>query len=409
MKDRTFAMGPTVMSKLLEHFEMTGDILQTHVESPQSIAYLASLFYSIDRIRTFHVCGAGPDYANYSNYLKALQVSNVVLYAEPFNGYVLHYQRFVNVIGIFVNAPNSCSGLDNPIDLACCRNGDLKLLESLTEVNVLESSRQRIFASLKEQMVTLRMAMSRAQVQFLLYLTYSHLKIENETMIEYTLKLVNGMAYEKHLKLLSESKKRTEGVRDNVADISSSLFRKRTQYTINEVNNSLQTTSTNSTTADGQQPTELFKLPEIDEFIITNLSHVNGLDEKEYGLSDSLSKCFLRLIQRRFITRLNAKYLIRMAEQRGLFGNTKMTASNKSKSNDLVEQRDKDANNTPSPLPRNRKQETLKAKGKRTLNKIKGSTYKVLFGKRFRSIKCHLNIVLNIEGCSTYMDEFNAQ
>lgn len=370
------------MSKLLEHYEMTGDILQTHVESPQSMAYLASLFYSIDRIRTFHICGAGTDYASHRDYLNALQVSNVVLYAESFNRYILHYQKFVNVIGIFVNPPNSYSGLHNPIDLACCRQGDLKLLESLTEVNVLESSRQRITASLKEQMVTLRMAMSRAQVQFLLYLTYSHLKIENETMIEYSLKLVNGLAYEKHMKLLSDSKKRVEGARDNIGvdHVSSAILKRRTQYTVNELNNNLQM----MVAADGQSSADVFKLPEIDEFIIANISNICDLEQNNVALDNISSKCFLRLIQRRLITRLNAKYLIQMAEQRGLFGNTKMSSSSsKQKSNDANEQKTKEAT-VPLPSQKNKQDAlnklsttTTTTTDHKTCKKTKKSTRKV--------------------------------
>lgn len=364
------------MSKLLEHFEMTGDILQTHVESPQSMAYLASLFYSIDRIRTFHICGAGPDYRSYRDYLNDLQVSNVVLYAESFNKYVLHYQKFVNVIGIFVNPPNSYSGLYNPIDLACCRHGDLKLLESLTEINVLESSRHRITASLKEQMVTLRMAMSRAQVQFLLYLTYSHLKIENETMVEYSVKLVNGLAYEKHIKLFSDSKKRVDGTRDNVSDIPFTIPKKRAQYTVNEINNSLQITAT----ADSQQNTDIFKLPEIDEFIIANLTNIYDFDQNNIAMDNMSSKCFLRLIQRRIITRLNAKYLIQMAELRGLFGNTKMSSStSKQKSNDSNEQKIKEAS-LPLPSQKNKQDnfnQLLPTTTSKLLKKTKNSTRKV--------------------------------
>lgn len=59
MQNRTFALGPGVFSRLLDYYELDGNVIQTHVSSPKSIAYLASLFLSNNRVGNFIVFGAG--------------------------------------------------------------------------------------------------------------------------------------------------------------------------------------------------------------------------------------------------------------------------------------------------------------------------------------------------------------
>jgi hypothetical protein len=43
LQNKAFIVGSAVFCKLLDYFEINGDVLQTHILSPRSTAYLASL------------------------------------------------------------------------------------------------------------------------------------------------------------------------------------------------------------------------------------------------------------------------------------------------------------------------------------------------------------------------------
>lgn len=58
-QDRTFSLGPAIFARLLDFFELEGNVVQTHVASPKSTAYLASLFLCNNRVEKFIAFGAG--------------------------------------------------------------------------------------------------------------------------------------------------------------------------------------------------------------------------------------------------------------------------------------------------------------------------------------------------------------
>lgn len=64
MQDRTFTLGPAIFFRLLDYFELRGKVIQTHVTSPKSTAYLASLFLTSNRIEKFVAFGAEEKYNN---------------------------------------------------------------------------------------------------------------------------------------------------------------------------------------------------------------------------------------------------------------------------------------------------------------------------------------------------------
>uniref|UniRef100_A0A1I8NHC1 Uncharacterized protein n=1 Tax=Musca domestica TaxID=7370 RepID=A0A1I8NHC1_MUSDO len=330
IRDRAFSVGPAVMSRLLDFYDLSGDILQTHIDSPRSTAYLASLYYSVNRINCFYVYGAGSSLKQYRNYIEGLGVNNVRLFAESFTSFPIESNRFRTVVGILANPPNSFSAISDPIDLICSRGGDLGMLEMLTETAISNDGRYRVSLILEEQLRTLSMAMSRPQVQFILYQTHSILISENQDMIKCATNLVNKAALQKHCNLLLE-KKRLEALEEaETANIPSAAMgsspRKR-----NVPPDVKHQQSTTGVAID--PPTESIEtgtidvLPDMDEFISVDIPDVCKNQDKCIQHCDN--GCFLSLVQRRQITRLNAKYLIKMAEIRGLFGNNADNNSNK--------------------------------------------------------------------------------
>ncbi|XP_073836277.1 putative methyltransferase NSUN7 isoform X2 [Musca autumnalis] len=334
IQDRTFSVGPAVMSRLLDFYDLSGDILQTHIDSPRSTAYLASLFYSVNRLNYFYVYGAGSNLKLYRSYIEDLGINNVRLFAESFTSFPLESNRFRTVVGIFANPPNSFSAISDPIDLICSRGGDLGMLEILTETSISNDGKYRVSLILEEQLRTLSMAMSRPQVQFILYQTHSILTSENQDMIKCAINLVNEAALQKHRNLFLE-RKRLEALEEaEAANIPCAAMNSspRKRHVLPEVKQQ-QGINNNVTSSEG--PTENLiddnevTLPDIDEFISVDIPDV--CKNQDSCLNRCENGCFLSLVQRRQITRLNAKYLIKMAEIRGLFGNTADNKFNKSK------------------------------------------------------------------------------
>lgn len=330
------------MSRLLDYFQLNGDILQTHISSPRSTAYLASLFYSVNRVSNFYVYGAGPNLKEYRKFMEVLGVNNIRIFAELFTSFPLESKRFGYVVGIFVNPPNSFSAISDPIDLICSRGGDLSMLEVLTESEISEEGKRRVSLILEEQLLTLQLAMSRPQIQFLLYQTHSIVSSENQDMIKYAVKLINETSLRKHQSAFRE-RKRLEAIAEaeaaNIPAAAMSSPRKRAPNTQADEKVKAQfTTEAGAGKSDGtaevsgvaDDSEENVVLPGADEFICENIPDICINQDK--CIKQQSIGCYLSLIKRTQITQLNAKYLINMAEARGLFDTAERSAVPKVKS-----------------------------------------------------------------------------
>lgn len=206
-KDRTFSFGPAVFSRLFSYFDIEGDIVQTQVASPRSTAYLAALVLHNPRVHAFLAFGAGSRLPEYHAYFALIGCKNVRIYSENFCKYSVDSSIFDKVIAIFVTPPSSYSGVTDPIDLICSRGGDLKMLEVLTESEMSDNSKQRVAQILEQQRESLRLSLSRPQVQFVLYETHSVVETENEEMVRRTVEYVNRNAHAKHIKKYKDKRR----------------------------------------------------------------------------------------------------------------------------------------------------------------------------------------------------------
>lgn len=57
LQNKAFTVGPAIFAKLVNYFAIAGDIVQTHILSPRSTAYLASLLMRNRYIGRFRVFG----------------------------------------------------------------------------------------------------------------------------------------------------------------------------------------------------------------------------------------------------------------------------------------------------------------------------------------------------------------
>lgn len=81
------------------------------------------------------------------------------------------------------------------------------MLEVLTESEMSDSGKERVAKILQEQRESLRLAMSRPQVQFILYGTNSMIEAENNVMVKLAIETINRGAYARHVKLFKEKKR----------------------------------------------------------------------------------------------------------------------------------------------------------------------------------------------------------
>lgn len=200
-------MGPAIFSRLLEYFEVEGDVIQTHLSSPRSIAYLAALFQVNYRVNDIIIFGAGGRIAEYNKYMHKLGINNIRMRSENFCQMSIQSSVLEKVVGVFITPPNSYSGINDPVELICSRGGDLSMLEVLTESEMSESGKERVAKILEEQRESLRLAMSRPQVQFILYGTHSIVETENKVMVNLAVESVNRAAHARHVKIYREKKR----------------------------------------------------------------------------------------------------------------------------------------------------------------------------------------------------------
>lgn len=175
------------------------------MSSPRSVAYLAALFQTNCRVNEIIIFGAGMRLHEYNEYMNKLGIQNLQIRAESFRDSVRSMQ-FEKVVGIFITPPNSYSGIKDPIDLICSRGGDLSMLEVLTESEISESGKERVAEILAEQRESLRLAMSKPHVQFILYETHSMVETENEVMVNVAVESVNRSACDRHINVYKEKK-----------------------------------------------------------------------------------------------------------------------------------------------------------------------------------------------------------
>lgn len=372
MQDRAFSLGPAVFSRLLHYYEVEGDVVQTHVSSPRSVAYLAALFHNNNRVNRFIAFGAGGRLKEYQAFLSRLAVNNVRMFAENFSDMPIDAPIFEKVVGIFVTPPNSYSGVTDPIDLICSRGGDLSMLEVLTESEMSDESRNRVMQILQQQRAALRMSLTKPQVQFCLYETHSIVETENQEMVARAIEYVNRCAHTKHIRYYKERKrqemlaemggisleqleklqggstaKKKAKEREEAAALAAAAAARKQEDSSSESSNeseneALETTRSrmskrsNGTSTDEYSHirvryiygifleihnffiSEIFQIPKTDLYETADIPDFCLYQDKCVNFKDH--GCYLALVKRKYVTRLDEKYLILMAERRGLFG-----------------------------------------------------------------------------------------
>lgn len=198
IQDKSFCLGPATFVKIISDLQLTGSVIQSHVNSPRTTAYLASILGQNDNIKRLLAFSAGNRKTEYEDYFNDLGIKNILIFSEKMIDFPPDSNNFHEVIAVFATPPNSYSAVTDPIDLVCSRGGDLAMLEVLTETEDTPEGRKRVANILDEQKQTLKFAMSRPQIQFVLYETHSEIDAENRQMVQRTVKEINKYAQIHH-------------------------------------------------------------------------------------------------------------------------------------------------------------------------------------------------------------------
>lgn len=99
---------------------------------------------------------------------------------------------------VLASPPCSYTGVKDIVDLAVARDGDTGLLESLTSDTAAVIKQPR--ALLAEQFSTLKYALTRPNIQFLIYEVHTILPSETTEMIQRVVEYANQVATEKYIR-----------------------------------------------------------------------------------------------------------------------------------------------------------------------------------------------------------------
>lgn len=99
---------------------------------------------------------------------------------------------------VLATPPCSYTGVRDVVDLAVARGGDTSLLESLTSDTA--GGIKQPCALLAEQFSTLKYALTRPNIQFLIYEVHTILPSETTEMIRQVVEYANQLATEKYIR-----------------------------------------------------------------------------------------------------------------------------------------------------------------------------------------------------------------
>ncbi|XP_017794150.1 PREDICTED: uncharacterized protein LOC108575767 [Habropoda laboriosa] len=277
LQERSLCLGAATLARAIRIGRLCGPVVLTHSLAPRHTGYLAGLLADIEHAGTLFAFGAADHRSEYETYLKHLDGGGVTLLQRC----RVFSEKYVSDPGIgeleratVVLAVPSCSytGVTDIVDLAVARGGDADLLESLTNAD-----HEQWPTILADQMSTLKYALTRPNVQFLVYQVHTILPSETTDMIRGVVDCVNRMAVEKYIR---------------------------------------------------EHP-----VPDSDLFEVGSIEDIYG--ENATRMLDP--GCFLAIIKRKEMIQFDSVFMIKVAESKGLFGDPNVGASKAPKQRCILE------------------------------------------------------------------------
>ncbi|XP_078040673.1 LOW QUALITY PROTEIN: uncharacterized protein LOC144471941 [Augochlora pura] len=306
--ERSLCLGAAALAQAIRVGRFCGPVVLTHPLAPRHTGYLVELLQDIQDAGRLLAFGVGERLAEYETYLNGLGVTSqrCRVFSEKYISppATAELDRATVVLAI---PPCSYTGVRDIVDLAVARGGDAELLESLTEacVAVDDNDDSEIgreieppCAHLADQMATLKYALTRPNVQFVLYEAHTVLPSETTEMIRRVVDYANRMAMARHVRDQPSKKKlQKEG-----GEFRGELNADKLEHLNDERNDDK--ILRNVVVPDS----DLFEVGTIDDIYGKNISDV--LDPG----------CFLAVIKRKEMMQFDSLFMIKVAESKGLFG-----------------------------------------------------------------------------------------
>ncbi|XP_076649535.1 uncharacterized protein LOC143357149 [Halictus rubicundus] len=330
--ERSLCLGAAALARAMRVCRFCGPVVLTHALAPRHTGYLAELLQDIQDAGRLLAFGTGEHRAEYETYLNKLGVTSqrCRVFSEKYVSppATAELDRATVVLAI---PPCSYTGVKDIVDLAVARGGDADLLESLTDACVADDDDpnddvareigQSPRAHLADQMSTLKYALTRPNVQFVIYEAHTVLPSETTEMVRRVVDYANRMAVARHVRDQPSKKKSSKEEGESRGESNKQVDKPE----------QLDDDGTFAAFANVVVPdSDLFEVGIIDDIYGKNVS--GALDPG----------CFLAVIKRKEMMQFDSLFMIKVAESKGLFGDPNEREPREKKREPVASERDRD-------------------------------------------------------------------
>nr|KAF7416799.1 hypothetical protein H0235_011330 [Vespula pensylvanica] len=326
-KERSLCLGAAAIALAMRIGRLCGPVVLTHSVAPRHTGYLAELLSNVEGAGRLLAFGTGDRRYEYEEYLKKLGIT--LQQCRVFSEKYISPPPSVEIdraTVVLATPPSSYIGVKDIVDLVVARGGDTKLLESLTNTDD-EFSKTR--AVLIEQLTTLKYALTRPNVQFLIYEVHTVLPSETTKMVQQVVDYVNQMATEKYIRECLPKRKALLKEKQGQNTIIKTLTKHSLQSKSSNDEFEEESSITDSSHTEKINQHEESKIPSSTRYDNINvpksdLFEIQTFDEVYNKDSTQTLEpgCFITVIKRKEIMQFDSLFMIKVAESKGLFGDT---------------------------------------------------------------------------------------
>ncbi|KAL2743033.1 putative methyltransferase NSUN7 isoform X3 [Vespula maculifrons] len=325
--ERSLCLGAAAIALAMRIGRLCGPVVLTHSVAPRHTGYLAELLSNVEGAGRLLAFGTGDRRYEYEEYLKKLGIT--LQQCRVFSEKYISPPPSVEIdraTVVLATPPSSYIGVKDIVDLVVARGGDTKLLESLTNTDD-EFSKTR--AVLTEQLTTLKYALTRPNVQFLIYEVHTVLPSETTKMVQQVVDYVNQMATEKYIRECLPKRKALLKEKQGQNTIIKTLTKHSLQSKSSNDEFEEESSITDSSHTEKINQHEESKIPSSTRYDNINvpksdLFEIQTFDEVYNKDSTQTLEpgCFITVIKRKEIMQFDSLFMIKVAESKGLFGDT---------------------------------------------------------------------------------------
>ncbi|XP_024873007.1 uncharacterized protein LOC112455366 [Temnothorax curvispinosus] len=320
--ERSLCLGAATLAQAIRVARLCGPVILTHSIAPRHTGYLAGLLADIEDAGRLLAFGAGDDRCEHEAYLTTLgfTLQQCRIFSEKYISPPpsVELERATVVLA---TPPCSYTGVRDVVDLAVARGGDTNLLESLTSDTAGGIKQPR--ALLAEQFSTLKYALTRPNIQFLIYEVHTILPSETTEMIRQVVEYANQLATEKYIREHPPKRKTlskdTSGKTSKIIKTDTCRQEQSREYW--EDQSQTQHEQMFSCKQEDEEDEKLLDttdvvIPDSDLFEVGTIDEIYG-ENNEHTLDPG---CFIAVIKRKEMMQFDSLFMIKVAESKGLFG-----------------------------------------------------------------------------------------